>query len=193
MYIPQKGNILSFLSYFFKMTPTIPIIQAQNNPCWMPNGLQIVSLSRCCWFPFNGDACFLGSQVVLVVKNPPVNAGQKMQARSLGREDPLEEEISTHTSILAWIIPWTEELPATVHGVTNSWTRLKQLSMHACFLQLPSTFPPCVTTVFRACNESSECARCSLLDTFLWGRVNDNIISIFRYLQMTSMLSANVW
>ena len=30
--------------------------------------------------------------------------------RSLGREDPLEKEIATHSSILAWRIPWTEEL-----------------------------------------------------------------------------------
>ena len=29
--------------------------------------------------------------------------------RSLGREDPLEEEMATHSSILAWKIPWTEE------------------------------------------------------------------------------------
>ena len=32
-----------------------------------------------------------------------------MQARSLGLEDPLEEEMATHPSILAWEIPWTEE------------------------------------------------------------------------------------
>ena len=31
------------------------------------------------------------------------------QVRSLGREDPLEEEMATHSSILAWRIPWTEE------------------------------------------------------------------------------------
>ena len=30
--------------------------------------------------------------------------------RSLGQEDPLEKEIATHSSILAWRIPWTEEL-----------------------------------------------------------------------------------
>ena len=30
--------------------------------------------------------------------------------RSLGREDPLEKEMGTHSSILAWRIPWTEEL-----------------------------------------------------------------------------------
>ena len=34
--------------------------------------------------------------------------------RFLGREDPLEEEMVTHSNILAWIIPWTEE---PVHGV----------------------------------------------------------------------------
>ena len=43
------------------------------------------------------------TQVVLVVKNPPDNA------RSLGQEDPLEEGMVTHSSILAWRIPWTEE------------------------------------------------------------------------------------
>ena len=34
---------------------------------------------------------------------------QKIQVQSLGREDPLEEEMATHSSILAWEIPWTEE------------------------------------------------------------------------------------
>ena len=35
---------------------------------------------------------------------------QETGARSPGREDPLEEEMATHSSILAWKIPWTEEL-----------------------------------------------------------------------------------
>ena len=34
---------------------------------------------------------------------------QEMQVWSLGQEDPLEEEMATHSSILAWRIPWTEE------------------------------------------------------------------------------------
>ena len=46
------------------------------------------------------------SQVALVVKNPPANAGD---ARDLGWEDPLEEGMATHSSILAWRISWTEE------------------------------------------------------------------------------------
>ena len=34
---------------------------------------------------------------------------QETQVQSLGSEDPLEEEMATHSSILAWRIPWTEE------------------------------------------------------------------------------------
>ena len=49
------------------------------------------------------------SPVALVVKNPPANAAQEMQVPSLGREDHLEKEMATHSSILAWKIPWTEE------------------------------------------------------------------------------------
>ena len=41
------------------------------------------------------------------VKNLP--AVQETRVRSLGREDPLEKEMATHPSILAWRIPWTEE------------------------------------------------------------------------------------
>ena len=50
------------------------------------------------------------SQVVLVLKNLPDNTGRhETQVQSLGREDLLEDGIATHSSILAWIIPWTEE------------------------------------------------------------------------------------
>ena len=34
---------------------------------------------------------------------------QEMRVRSLGQEDPLEKEIATHSNVLAWRIPWTEE------------------------------------------------------------------------------------
>ena len=42
-----------------------------------------------------------------VVKNPP--AMQEMEVQSLGWEDTLEKEMATHSSILVWEIPWTEE------------------------------------------------------------------------------------
>ena len=58
------------------------------------------------------------------VKSLP--AMQKTWVQSLGLADPLEREMATHSSILAWRIPWTEEPGRlhTVHGVAKSWTRL---------------------------------------------------------------------
>ena len=47
-----------------------------------------------------------------VVKNPP--AVQEMQAPFLGGEDPLEEEMATHSIILSWRIMWTED-PGGLH------------------------------------------------------------------------------
>ena len=48
------------------------------------------------------------SLVAQRVKNPP--AMQETQVQSLGREDPLEKGMATHSSILPWRISWTEEL-----------------------------------------------------------------------------------
>ena len=64
-----------------------------------------------------------------LVKNPP--AMQETWVRSLGWEDPLEKEKATHSSILAWRIPWTGE----VHGVTKSQTRLTDFHLlHLCLI-----------------------------------------------------------
>ena len=62
------------------------------------------------------------SQVAQVIKNLPVTQElQEPQVQSLGQEDPLEEEMATHSSILAWRrIPRTEG--PTVHAVTKSRT-----------------------------------------------------------------------
>ena len=53
------------------------------------------------------------AQVALVVKNTPAGAGDIRElgliVQSLGGEDPLEEGMTTHSSVLAWRIPWTEE------------------------------------------------------------------------------------
>ena len=50
---------------------------------------------------------------------------QKTQVQSLGQEDPLEKEMATHSSILAWEIPWTKE-PGGLQsmGLEESWTGL---------------------------------------------------------------------
>ena len=45
-----------------------------------------------------------------MVKNPPANVGDARDMASIsGWEDPLEEESATHSSVLAWEIPWTEK------------------------------------------------------------------------------------
>ena len=86
-----------------------------------------------------GDA---GASIVAqLVKNPP--AMQETQVQSLGWEDPLEEEMATNSSILAWRIPWTEEpggLQSIRHDLVTKpprwcwwfWlqTTLKELLLH---------------------------------------------------------------
>ena len=54
--------------------------------------------------------------------------GKENGVQSLDWEDPLEEDTTTYFRILAWRIPWSQD---TVHGVSKSWTPLKELSMHA--------------------------------------------------------------
>ena len=50
------------------------------------------------------------SQVTLVLKKPPASAGDvRDTVESLGWEDPPEEDMATHSGILAWRIPWTKE------------------------------------------------------------------------------------
>ena len=59
----------------------------------------------------------------------PVNAGY-MWIQSLGQEDPLEKGMATHSSILAWRIPWTE-VPGRLQSMgSQSRTQLKQLNTH---------------------------------------------------------------
>ena len=65
------------------------------------------------------------------VKNVPANAGGPGDSvRSLGQEDPLREEMATHSSILAWIIPWTEE-PGGLHIMSSQRIGHDWQSMHA--------------------------------------------------------------
>ena len=71
---------------------------------------------------------------------------------SLGREDPLEEDMGTHSSILAWISPWTEK-PDGLQSmrVTKNW---RQLSMHAC-----SFIHSLLTTLLSAITELQDDTR----------------------------------
>ena len=68
------------------------------------------------------------SQVALVVKNLPAMQGTRV--RSPGWEDFLEKGLATHSNVLAWRIPWTEEPGGLQSIVAKSWIQLR-LSTHA--------------------------------------------------------------
>ena len=61
--------------------------------------------------------------MALVVKNLPANAGDvRVWVQSLGRQDPLEKGMATHSGILAWRIPWTEE-PVRLQSIGSQRAR----------------------------------------------------------------------
>ena len=88
---------------------------------------------------------FAGASLVAqMVKNLP--ATQETWVQSLGWEDLLEKGMATHSNILAWRIPWTEEPGGlhTVHGVTDSQTGLSDSHAHIYFCggHKPTQHPP---------------------------------------------------
>ena len=98
--------------------------------------------SHCC-----GLSCCRAPLVAQTVKNLPVM--QDTQIQSLGREDPLEKGMATHSSILAWRIPRTEgpgrlqsmeSLPIKSHSCVFCWQQLSALSPW--FLCVLKFFPP---------------------------------------------------
>ena len=76
---------------------------------------------------------FLGGSVV---KNLPVM--QETQVQPLGQEDPLEKEMATHSSILAWRTQWTEE-PGGSQRVRHNWVTKHSLIQITTFLKLGKT------------------------------------------------------
>ena len=73
-----------------------------------PQPLLYESLSATRFFTKDIDQSLTGTSLVAQTVNR-LPTMQKTQVRSLGREGPLEKEMATHPSTLAWKIPWTEE------------------------------------------------------------------------------------
>ena len=72
--------------------PHLPVMQVQEPTCLICS---------------HSVTLYMDSLVAQLVKNPP--AMQETLVQFLGQEDPLEKGMVTHSSILAWRIPWTEE------------------------------------------------------------------------------------
>ena len=79
---------------------------------------------------------------------------QEMWVQSLDREDPLEEGMATHSSILAWTIPWIEGPSRLQSRGLQSWTWLKWLSTHAC---------TCITDSFCCTAETNTTFKSTIL------------------------------
>ena len=102
------------------------------------------------------DGLKWASQLVPVVKNSPANAGRhETQVWSLGWEDPLEEGMATHSSILAWRIPWTEE-PGRLWPISQrlgyNWSNLACTHTHGLKhpeLPLPGHIVSCTSHAFK--------------------------------------------
>ena len=101
----------------------------------------------------------------------PCGSAGKESARNagdLGQEDPLEKEMATHSSTLAWKIPWMGAWWAAVHGVTKSRTRLSDF---------PFTFHFSLLCIGEGNGKPLQCffpgesqGRGSLMGCRLWGR-----------------------
>ena len=79
-------------------------------------------------------------------------AMQETWVRSLVQEDPLEEEMATHSSVPAWEIPWTEEPGGLVSGVTRVKIYNKYSYLHTSYYVLINqTFPSLKTKMSCSC------------------------------------------
>ena len=89
------------------MQPSVHLLNVFDSKCSMLTTLNIKH-QACVLMLLQGINVFLWDfSVAHMVKNLPVM--QETQVQSLGQEDPLEKGMATHSSILAWRIPWTEE------------------------------------------------------------------------------------
>ena len=106
------------------------------------------------WYYSHSLPYIRASQVALVVKNPPeMQETQEMQDLTLGWEDPLEKEMATRSSILAWRIPWTEE-PKELQSMRSegqdraTWHTLPTVSGSLSWPPLPRCSSPVMSPAF---------------------------------------------
>ena len=115
------------------LSPEAPVLGlcTPRSPCvlaWFSSVYLTAISPRVSYLPPKDTRGFPGGSVV---KTLPATAQETQVTRvqSLGREDPLEEEMASHSRTLAWRIPWTEE-PGGLQsmGSQKSWTGLNTLT-----------------------------------------------------------------
>ena len=71
---------------------------------------------------------------------------QEVRVQSLGQQDPLEEEMATHSNILAWRIPWTEE-PRRLWFIGSERVRHDGAIKHACIQVISLIYITCLAPI----------------------------------------------
>ena len=90
---------------------------------------------------------------------------QKMQIRFLGQEDPLEKKMATHSNILAWEIPWTEDpgrlLPSSVQSLSHVWLfAIPGIISHQASLPITNSWSLTKLMSIKSMMPSSHCILC---------------------------------
>ena len=120
--------------------------------------------------------CLWASLVAHVIKNLP--AMQETWVQSLGWEYPLEKEMATHSSTLAWRIPWPEE-PGRLHSPwsCNSRTQLStKLPDYALIILFFKKTNPAAKSILNG----------ETLSTFLWQTAGEAVCSLHLYSSVSS-------
>ena len=94
-------SLVPFFSHLFTLLWKVPSALLVTHP----KSATILYLHYYCSSPSHHCACLMAQQV----KTPAVQEILDTLVRSLGQEDPFEKELGTHSSIIAWDVPWTEE------------------------------------------------------------------------------------
>ena len=111
-------------------------------------------------------------------------ATRETWVRSLDQEDPLEKEMATHSSILAWRMPWSEEPGGLqVHGVTKSQTLLSDFTFTYSYFIAKMSFKFLSNTSFGKCPSTVALSLFVSLDLFLW---------VFSHLFLLTLLFFNL-
>ena len=119
---PWSGDVASPAHWSLNFFTTIFYLSKSNQYL----GFSTLILTVCeILHTINGLPGGSGVQYPLAMQGP-----QEMQVGPLGQEDPLEEGMATHASILAWRIPWTEVPAGRQSRVSESRTWLKWLCVH---------------------------------------------------------------
>ena len=91
-----------------------------------------------------------------------LSAMQEIRVQSLGREDPLEKRMATHSSILVWRIPWTNEpggLQSWVHGVTE-WDMTAGLTLSHFHFHMMTIIKFEIFEIYQTVTQTHEVRKC---------------------------------